>query len=195
MQLHFKKSATACNYSFGPSWNFPNATAALQIAVKTALLGGFKQTEHNYLQHAKKTDDCSGSTVWSSVANPKTRDSLPLNRGLHNDSFWTGWANAASTLYGELSFDCMGKGFPFLIWKVLIICHFATQAATPVQCYVLDLILPSKAIPIKHDTRPSRRKGMHLCISLQFRRTLLSRTLWYIPWHLVLEGYPFHRKG
>lgn len=70
MQLHFKKSATACNYSFIPSWNFPNATAALQIAVKTALLGGFKQTEHNYLQHAKKTDDCSGSTVWSSVHTP-----------------------------------------------------------------------------------------------------------------------------
>lgn len=34
-----------------------------EIAVKTALLGGFKQTEHNYLQHAKKTDDCSGSTA------------------------------------------------------------------------------------------------------------------------------------
>lgn len=48
------------------------------------------------------------------VSNPKTRDSLPLNRGLHNDSFWTGWANATSTLYGELSFDCvMGKVFPF----------------------------------------------------------------------------------
>lgn len=34
-----------------------------EIAVKTALLGGFKQTEHNYLQHAKKTDDSSGSTA------------------------------------------------------------------------------------------------------------------------------------
>ena len=36
---------------------------ATQIAVKTALLGGFKQTEHNYLQHAKKTDDSSGTTA------------------------------------------------------------------------------------------------------------------------------------
>jgi len=40
---------------------------AAQIAVKTALLGGFKQTEHNYLQHAKKTDDSSGSTAGAPI--------------------------------------------------------------------------------------------------------------------------------
>lgn len=152
MQLHFKKSATACNYSFRPSWNFPNATAALQIAVKTALLGGFKQTEHNYLQHAKKTDDCSGSTVWSSVHTPticgKSKDqrqfaSQPrpaqwqfLDR-MSKCGFDSLWRTVLRLRYG--------KGFSFfLIWRVLIICHFATQAATPVQCYVLDLILPSK---------------------------------------------------
>lgn len=34
-----------------------------EVALKTALLGGFKQTEHNWQQHAKKTGDISGSTA------------------------------------------------------------------------------------------------------------------------------------
>ncbi|CAE7727339.1 unnamed protein product, partial [Symbiodinium sp. KB8] len=34
-----------------------------EVAVKTAIAAGFKQTEHNFLQHAKKTDDSSGSTA------------------------------------------------------------------------------------------------------------------------------------
>jgi len=32
-------------------------------ALRTALLGGFKQTEHNFLQHARKSGDCSGTTA------------------------------------------------------------------------------------------------------------------------------------
>eukprot|EP00747_Dinoflagellata_sp_TGD_P058385 gnl/TRDRNA2_/TRDRNA2_151097_c1_seq2.p1 gnl/TRDRNA2_/TRDRNA2_151097_c1~~gnl/TRDRNA2_/TRDRNA2_151097_c1_seq2.p1 ORF type:complete len:865 (-),score=290.92 gnl/TRDRNA2_/TRDRNA2_151097_c1_seq2:108-2702(-) len=34
-----------------------------EVALKAALVGGFKQTEHNFLQHAKKADDTSGTTA------------------------------------------------------------------------------------------------------------------------------------
>lgn len=34
-----------------------------ETALKTALMGGFKQTEHNFLQHAKRAGDGSGSTA------------------------------------------------------------------------------------------------------------------------------------
>jgi len=36
-----------------------------EAALKTALSGGFKQTEHNFIQHAKKTGNTSGTTVCS----------------------------------------------------------------------------------------------------------------------------------
>mmetsp|Transcript_83461 Transcript_83461/g.153265 ORF Transcript_83461/g.153265 Transcript_83461/m.153265 type:complete len:700 (-) Transcript_83461:37-2136(-) len=34
-----------------------------EVALKTALLGGFKQTDHNFLQHAKRVGEQSGSTA------------------------------------------------------------------------------------------------------------------------------------
>eukprot|EP00929_Paragymnodinium_shiwhaense_P023047 TRINITY_DN14522_c0_g1_i2.p1 TRINITY_DN14522_c0_g1~~TRINITY_DN14522_c0_g1_i2.p1 ORF type:complete len:878 (+),score=286.47 TRINITY_DN14522_c0_g1_i2:164-2797(+) len=37
--------------------------ANLEATLKTALLGGFKITEHNWLQFAKKNNDCAGSTA------------------------------------------------------------------------------------------------------------------------------------
>jgi len=38
-------------------------TANDELALRTALLGGFKQTEHNFLQHARRAGDTSGSTA------------------------------------------------------------------------------------------------------------------------------------
>jgi len=38
-------------------------TANDETALRTALLGGFKQTEHNFLQHARRSGDASGSTA------------------------------------------------------------------------------------------------------------------------------------
>lgn len=38
-------------------------TASDEAALRTALSGGFKQTEHNFLQHARKVGDVSGTTA------------------------------------------------------------------------------------------------------------------------------------
>lgn len=42
-------------------------TASDEVAMKTALLGGFKQTEHNFIHKAKRSSDMSGSTACTMV--------------------------------------------------------------------------------------------------------------------------------